>query len=123
MGERENYHTLGAEIARDFTGALLHIMDFKVYGRENLRYLKDTDEKVIYAFFPHTGHTDSPTLITALPPYLRRGVIFPAAAKYWFGEGLEGPDGWVRSKLRILVPTYPMNREGSGLSSVKESIL
>lgn len=99
------------EPVRDLLSLLYNIPRFEVRGQENL-----TESPVIFAFFPHCGHPDSPAVRRALLRNLRKRLVFPAAADYWSKDVLKS------TVMSLFVRSSLMSRAGAGREAIKESL-
>src|SRR3989344_5737789 len=113
MSVESHFHTPPQEAARDVFARILKLTDFQVVGRDRLAFLEETGRSAIFAFFPHTGHLDSPAVRKAVPPNLRGKLLYPAAADYWHEDGVSGKVKAFVSSL--VVPNFPMHRSQTGI--------
>jgi 1-acyl-sn-glycerol-3-phosphate acyltransferase len=120
MSAEYHVHTLSQEAARDAFASIFKLTDFQVIGRDKLSFLQEKNHSAIFAFFPHTGHLDSPAVREAIPPELRKKLLYPAAADYWHQDGVGGKLKTFMSTL--VVPNFPMYRQEAGMRGVMESL-
>jgi long-chain acyl-CoA synthetase len=82
---------------------------FEIHGAERLRGL------ALPALFiaNHASHLDSPSVLRALPPPVRRRVAVAAAADYFYRNR------WLGGALSLLLNTFPFSREGAVRASLE----
>src|SRR3989344_1761321 len=120
MSVESHFHTPPQEAARDVFARILKLTDFQVVGWDKLAFLEETGSSAIFAFFPHTGHLDSPAVRMAVPPNLKGKLLYPAAADYWHKDGVRGRVKAFMSSL--VVPNFPMYRYEAGIKGMQESL-
>jgi long-chain acyl-CoA synthetase len=77
---------------------------FRVAGQEHLRSL--APDPVLF-IANHTSHLDTPSVLRALPPHLRRRVAVAAAADYFYRNPLLG------AVVSLLLNSFPFARQGA----------